>query len=410
MVGVKATTVTHSRGYARVASDRGVRHAGIRRFPRYFGQSCEAVAEASFCPSIDCDGCNKPVYGVRYKCTHPACPDFDLCAECEADPVSYATARKIGAHEYSTHYLLKIRSSVPRHWGGGARDALNKAIKKAQQFCSNDFGSPSPPPDAKVVKGPAQAGLIDGPGPNEQTLVVDVDVPYPLLNGQKEICLSFDIGKNANGERVILGPSKMPEQASATEAKKEVEKEIKIEMEIEKAPALAEEIKPATSTVVVAEPEERLNASWITVSFPHVCKRRETLTESSQQDVTFEDGSSVAPGTVFNKIWRLKNSGALAWPPGCQLLCISGFGKTLTRVEAARYGYDVPAADVGQTVDVVANDIIAPDVPGKFMSYYRFISPDGWVDALSLLTLMMGALCIDGFVSCSARDSATDFG
>ncbi|KAJ3517856.1 hypothetical protein NLJ89_g241 [Agrocybe chaxingu] len=34
-----------------------------------------------------CDGCQKTIYGVRYKCMHPECPDYDLCANCEALPI-----------------------------------------------------------------------------------------------------------------------------------------------------------------------------------------------------------------------------------------------------------------------------------------------------------------------------------
>lgn len=34
-------------------------------------------------PNTDCD---QRVLGVRYKCAHPDCPDFDLCENCEADP------------------------------------------------------------------------------------------------------------------------------------------------------------------------------------------------------------------------------------------------------------------------------------------------------------------------------------
>ncbi|CAA7264849.1 unnamed protein product [Cyclocybe aegerita] len=34
-----------------------------------------------------CDGCQKTIFGVRYKCMHPECPDYDLCANCEALPI-----------------------------------------------------------------------------------------------------------------------------------------------------------------------------------------------------------------------------------------------------------------------------------------------------------------------------------
>ncbi|KAF5323400.1 hypothetical protein D9611_005624 [Ephemerocybe angulata] len=48
-----------------------------------------------------CDACSKTIHGVRYKCMHPDCPDFDLCNRCEAMPIP--------VHPES-HPLLKIRN------------------------------------------------------------------------------------------------------------------------------------------------------------------------------------------------------------------------------------------------------------------------------------------------------------
>ncbi|KAG6919025.1 hypothetical protein DXG01_009735 [Tephrocybe rancida] len=49
-----------------------------------------------------CDACSKFIEGVRYKCMHRDCPDFDLCERCEALPIP---------QHPDTHPLLKMRSA-----------------------------------------------------------------------------------------------------------------------------------------------------------------------------------------------------------------------------------------------------------------------------------------------------------
>ncbi|KZS93190.1 hypothetical protein SISNIDRAFT_550176 [Sistotremastrum niveocremeum HHB9708] len=49
-----------------------------------------------------CDACDKAIIGVRYKCMHPSCPNFDLCMNCEALPIP--------VHP-ETHPLWKIKSN-----------------------------------------------------------------------------------------------------------------------------------------------------------------------------------------------------------------------------------------------------------------------------------------------------------
>jgi len=56
----------------------------------------------------DAPGCSKTIHGVRYKCLHPSCKDFDLCADCEALPIP--------VHPID-HPLLKIKTPktiIPR--------------------------------------------------------------------------------------------------------------------------------------------------------------------------------------------------------------------------------------------------------------------------------------------------------
>lgn len=47
-----------------------------------------------------CNQCRVEIGGIRYKCMHPSCPDFDLCRNCEAMPMA--------VHPVN-HPMLKIR-------------------------------------------------------------------------------------------------------------------------------------------------------------------------------------------------------------------------------------------------------------------------------------------------------------
>merc|ERR1719198_1934082 len=52
----------------------------------------------------------------------------------------------------------------------------------------------------------------------------------------------------------------------------------------------------------------------------HHCK----LAARFVRDVTIFDGTQMAPGTKFTKIWKLKNVGEVAWPPGARMLFVGG--------------------------------------------------------------------------------------
>lgn len=91
-------------------------------------------------------------------------------------------------------------------------------------------------------------------------------------------------------------------------------------------------------------------------------------------DVNIVDGTMVAPSTPFTKIWRMHNNGSIVWPKGTQLVWIGGDKLT----DAISVEVEIPdnGVAVGNELDI-AVDFKAPELPGRYISYWRMGSPSG---------------------------------
>jgi len=100
------------------------------------------------------------------------------------------------------------------------------------------------------------------------------------------------------------------------------------------------------------------------------------------QDVTIPDGTVLAPSSTFIKTWRMRNEGTNAWPEQTVLMFVGG-----DKLSASETIAIAPPAP-GQEVDVAVN-MVAPSVPGRYVSYWRLSGPEGnrfghrvWVDII----------------------------
>lgn len=92
------------------------------------------------------------------------------------------------------------------------------------------------------------------------------------------------------------------------------------------------------------------------------------------QHVTIFDGTEVAVGTIFTKIWRLRNVGILPWPCATQLVCVGGDvlgSERPSMLEIPKHGL-LCEEEIDASVDLVA-----PERPGRFVSYWRLMTPSG---------------------------------
>ncbi|CAK8562968.1 unnamed protein product [Lathyrus sativus] len=91
-------------------------------------------------------------------------------------------------------------------------------------------------------------------------------------------------------------------------------------------------------------------------------------------DVNVIDGTMMAPSTPFTKIWRMRNNGTVAWPKGTQLVWIGGDRLS----ESHSVDLEVPDSGISSEMELdVAVDFIAPQSPGRYISYWRMASLSG---------------------------------
>lgn len=91
------------------------------------------------------------------------------------------------------------------------------------------------------------------------------------------------------------------------------------------------------------------------------------------RDISIFDGTQMSPATAFTKIWRLKNTGEVAWPPGTRMLFVGGDQMTTEMsVPLSR----TTAVQPGEEVDV-AVEMAAPHELGRYLGYWRLVGPHG---------------------------------
>lgn len=277
--------------FARV-SDVHPGHAFVAiTHPRHYLHRTSHAARAVH-HGVRCDDCgSQPIRGARFKCTH--CDDFDLCANCEASPLS--------THPVE-HAFLKIRSPVTT-----TTTTTTAAPIRASHSPSNRD--------------------------------IEERVKKEDLTRESEMAV-IDAGFNA------LGPLEHPTA---------------------QAKGLTESAVTRASEMAEQEPR-KLGASFVA-------------------DVTLSDGTLVAPGSEFSKVWSILNTGNVAWPAGTRLVNVGGWSRLYNNDDKpATTTFEVAPSRPGEQVEI-ACDVKAPEDEGSYVDYWRLVDDEGrqfgdrlWID------------------------------
>jgi len=90
-------------------------------------------------------------------------------------------------------------------------------------------------------------------------------------------------------------------------------------------------------------------------------------------DNNIPDGQIFPPGAEFVKSWRMRNDGPAPWPADTELVFVAGDKLMIDTTERFKVGSVPP----GEEVDVWTGEMKAPDVPGKYISYWRLCDNKG---------------------------------
>jgi hypothetical protein len=130
------------------------------------------------------------------------------------------------------------------------------------------------------------------------------------------------------------------------------------------------QISPAQSVRVSVVPRPPIPTAAptveATVAIDPACEPSARFVE----DVTVPDDTLYNVGVSFRKTWRMRNDGDCTWEPGVTWVHIGG---ALLSSEAS---IEVEQAEPGRIVDVSV-DMVAPDAPGTYTSFWRLQRPNG---------------------------------
>ncbi|KAI0053384.1 hypothetical protein FA95DRAFT_739476 [Auriscalpium vulgare] len=117
--------------------------------------------------------------------------------------------------------------------------------------------------------------------------------------------------------------------------------------------------------------EEILSGASVSSSTPEAAEADALLRATFVEDNNIPDGQIFPPGAEFVKSWRMRNDGLGAWPAGTEVVYVAGDKLMLDKRERFSVGSVAP----GEEVDVWTGELKAPDVPGKYISYWRLNDP-----------------------------------
>ncbi|CRK44954.1 Protein JOKA2 like protein [Verticillium longisporum] len=306
-----------------------------------------------------CDGCDKYICGVRHKCLD--CPDWDYCSECIVNAkFVHANHRFVPVYEPLEEARARCTSARQVHYGiccdgplcssGNAPTYITGTRYKCTvchdtDFCANCEASPA----------------------------LEHNKTHPLVQFKTPVrhVTVTTTGEHGNGNTMPqLGDRSFHRAASRSSDTKSM---------------------ASVQTVVDVKPIESMPIKEEVVEKKSQPKAEEKpLLEKDLVAVfvsdTIADGTTMAPNSVFQQTWNLRNEGDVAWPAGCSVKFVGGdYMGHVDSNQPAGISELVSASESTICYESLAPGQEAPFTvllrtpprDGKVISYWRLTTSDG---------------------------------
>ncbi|CAG8645191.1 18702_t:CDS:10, partial [Acaulospora morrowiae] len=277
------------------------------------------ILDTAFHPGIRCDGCGKPINGVRYKCAN--CSDFDLCGNCEASPAN---------KHNPDHVFIKFRRPVPSPLSATTPLLPNFYSSSEPRICRTRYRQPP----------------------------------------QQKICQhwTFNVSISTFGSCFL---TMLPESLNTSSSS--LARSQKPHVQIPTTSPVSEVLTPTNTIASQSTVEETISETEQQINTVP------TLNALFVEDVNIPDGTVLDPQTQFHKVWRILNNGDLNWPESTTLQHIGGppmVNEKMISSENGNFEVKVGPLEIGKS-SCFAVDFKAPSEPGRYVSHWRLTDGQG---------------------------------
>ncbi|KAL1921063.1 uncharacterized protein VTP21DRAFT_11698 [Calcarisporiella thermophila] len=315
---------------------------------------------------VVCDGCQKTLKGIRWKCE--VCPDFDLCQRCKG-PAGRGTAAHL--HPDSHHFTpipypyhdQSMRTQ--RLFYGSTCDFCESFITQVRYKCAEcpDFDLCARCYPLAETQHPEHQFVVVGFAPRK-VAVADTDAVRSNMDRDSTTSHTEVVNELGGGD-VLQKPNEVLKSSLLISSESRQPDMLDLDSKSRQVPDVDHSALQADAPRHHYEVEEPYySAAFVS-------------------DITYPDGAYVTPHQSITKTWCMENDGNRAWPNGTVLLCVGGDSMHPTIISPAMaWGrnngvrFVVPPAAPGEKVNLVAH-LRAPDIPGRYTSFWRLVAPDG---------------------------------